>query len=51
MSSHTRAAILYTCKVREKEKCERSQLWSKDWCGERPFGQQASHHLFYNIFE
>ena len=30
----------------KKEKCERSQLWSMDWCGERPFGHRASHHLF-----
>ena len=30
---------------RKKEKCERSQLWSMDWCGERPFGHRAAHHL------
>jgi len=30
---------------RKKEKCERSQLRSMDWCGERPFGHRAAHHL------
>ena len=27
------------------KKCELSQLWSMGWCGERPFGHQASHHF------
>ena len=25
--------------------CERSQLWSIDWCGERLFGHLSSHHM------
>ena len=29
----------------KKEKCERSQLRSMDWCGGRPFGHRAAHHL------
>ena len=27
---------------RKKEKCERSQLRSMDWCGNRPFGHRAA---------
>ena len=33
-------------KKERKKKCERSQLWSMDWCGERPCGHRASHHIF-----
>ena len=25
-------------------------VWSMDWCGERPFGHRASDHTFYNNF-
>ena len=35
-------------KCYKKEKCERSQLWSMDWCGERSFGHRVSHQTFYN---
>ena len=33
-------------KLNKIQKCEHSQLWSMDWCGERPFGHRASHHIF-----
>ena len=25
-------------------------VWSMDWCAERPFGHRASDHTFYNNF-
>ena len=31
-----------------KEKCERLQLRSMDWWGERPFGHQTAHLLLIN---
>ena len=31
---------------RKKEKCERSQLRSMDWCGEKPFGHQDDHTIY-----
>ena len=31
---------------KKKEKGERSQLWSMDWCGERPFDHLTPHHRF-----
>ena len=37
-------------KIKKKENCKRLQLWSMDWCGERPFGHRASDHTFYNNF-
>ena len=38
----------YQLLAKKKEKCERSQLWSMYWCGERPFGHRASNHTSYN---
>ena len=38
--------LLFILIIERKKKCERSQLWSIDWCGERPFGHQFSHHIF-----
>ena len=41
----------------KKEKCKRSQLWSMDWCEDKPFGHQTSHqsphmkepHTYYDV--
>ena len=29
----------------KKDECGCSQLRPMDWCGERPFGHRAAHHL------
>ena len=36
------AIFFWDMDKRKKEKCERSQLRSMDWCGERPFGQSCT---------
>ena len=46
-----RVYLIFKLIERKKEKCERSQLWSMDWCGERPFGHRASHHICVNNFD
>ena len=43
--------VFLNSKKERKKECERSQLWSMDWCGERPFGHQASHHICVNKFD
>ena len=40
-----RFLIEYLMLKERKKECERSQLRSMDWCGERPFGHRAAHHL------
>ena len=47
LNTYTSHQFSSVCK---KEKCEHSQLWSIDWCGEKRFGHRASHYAFYNIF-
>ena len=35
--------------VNKKERKKKFELWSMYWCGGRPFGHRASHHIFCKL--